>query len=61
MKNRKPTNEEKKDFINLLSNMSDEEINEYIKKNGKNNSKNKLFVFLWDNLKEDGNNKKIIF
>ncbi len=41
--------------------MSDEEINEYIKKNGKNNSKNKLFVFLWDNLKEDGNNKKIIF
>lgn len=57
---RAPTNEEKEDFINLLASMSDEEINDYIKKNGKNNSKSKLFVFLWDNLKENGNNKKII-
>lgn len=41
---------DKQKFIDQLSSMSDEDIQEYIKKNGKNNSNNKLFVFQWDNL-----------
>ena len=40
--------------------MTDEEIFEYIKKNGKNNANDRLFVFQWDNLnpkKKTVNNK----
>lgn len=55
-----PLNEtDKKSFIDLLASMSDEDMQEYIKQNGKNNSKDKLFVFQWDNLKpktNDNNN-----
>lgn len=40
----------KKDFIDKLASMTDEELFEYIKKNGKNNANDKLFVFQWDNL-----------
>lgn len=52
--------EHKKSFIDKLASMSDEEIFEYIKKNGKNNANDKLFVFQWDNLnpkKKTVNNK----
>ena len=50
----------KKGFIDKLASMTDEDIFEYIKKNGKNNANNKLFVFQWDNLnpkKKNINNK----
>ncbi len=50
----------KKGFIDKLASMTDEDIFEYIKKNGKNNSNSKLFVFQWDNLnpkKKNINNK----
>lgn len=50
----------KRDFIDMLASMTDEEIFNYIKKNGKNNSNDKLFVFQWDNLnpkKKNDNNK----
>lgn len=50
----------KKGFIDKLASMTDEDIFEYIKKNGKNNANSKLFVFQWDNLnpkKKDINNK----
>lgn len=50
----------KKGFIDKLASMTDEDIFEYIKKNGKNNANSKLFVFQWDNLnpkKKSINNK----
>lgn len=50
----------KKGFIDKLASMTDEDIFEYIKKNGKNNANSKLFVFQWDNInpkKKDINNK----
>lgn len=47
---KKVNEERKKDFIDKLASMTDEEIFEYIKKNGKNNANDKLFVFQWDNL-----------
>ena len=57
---KKVSEENKKDFIDKLASMTDEEILEYIKKNGKNNANDKLFVFQWDNLnpkKKAVNNK----
>lgn len=42
--------ETKQDFIDKLADMSDEDIQTYIKQNGKNNSNDKLFVFHWENL-----------
>ena len=57
---KKVSEERKKDFIDKLANMTDEEIFEYIKKNGKNNANDRLFVFQWDNLnpkKKTVNNK----
>ena len=57
---KKVSEENKKDFIDKLASMTDEEIFEYIKKNGKNNANDKLFVFQWDNLnskKKTVNNK----
>ena len=50
----------KKGFIDKLASMTDKDIFEYIKKNGKNNANSKLFVFQWDNLnpkKKNINNK----
>ena len=47
---KKVSEENKKDFIDKLASMTDEELFEYIKKNGKNNANDKLFVFQWDNL-----------
>ena len=47
------TKNEKENFISFLASTSPEEINEFIKKNGKNNSNDALFVFQWDNLKKD--------
>ena len=41
----------KKGFIDKLASMTDEDIFEYIKKNGKNNANSKLFVFQWDKQK----------
>jgi hypothetical protein len=40
----------KQDFIDKLSSMSDEDIQNYIKENGKNNSNDKLFIFHWENI-----------
>ena len=37
-------------FIDKLMTMTDKDIQEYIKRNGKNNSNNGLFVFQWDNI-----------
>nr|DAW43530.1 MAG TPA: RPAP1-like protein [Caudoviricetes sp.] len=57
---KKVSEERKKDFIDKLASMTDEEIFEYIKKNGKNNANDRLFVFQWDNLnpkKKTVNNK----
>ena len=57
---KKVSEESKKDFIDKLASMTDEEIFEYIKKNGKNNANDRLFVFQWDNLnpkKKTVNNK----
>lgn len=56
MKKTPMNDNEKKDFIEFLSKSTPEEINEFIKKNGKNNANDALFVFQWDNLKKD--NKK---
>lgn len=42
--------EEKETFIQKLSKMTDEDIQTYIKENGKNNAIDKLFVFQWDRL-----------
>ena len=47
---KKTDKENKLDFIEKLASMTDEEINDYIMKNGKNNVNDKLFVFQWDNL-----------
>lgn len=54
------TQNEKENFIDFLSSSTPEEINEFIKKNGKNNSNDALFVFQWDNLKKDNKHTKII-
>lgn len=51
---------EKEDFISFLASSTPEELNEFIKKNGKNNANDALFVFQWDNLKKDGKHKQII-
>ena len=48
--------EEKSNFIDKLASMSDEDMQEYIKENGKNNANDKLFIFHWENL----NPKKMI-
>jgi hypothetical protein len=42
--------DKKEKFIDKLMTMTDEDIQEYIKRNGKNNSNNGLFVFQWDNI-----------
>jgi len=54
------TNEEKENFLNFLSHSTPEQLNEFIKEKGKNNSNDRLFVFDWDRLKKDNNNKSII-
>jgi hypothetical protein len=51
---------EKEDFISFLASSTPEELNEFIKKNGKNNANDALFVFQWDNLKKDGKHTQII-
>ena len=53
----KPTEEKKKSFLDMLSNMNDEEILEYIHKNGKSNTVNKLFAYVWDTNDSIINNK----
>lgn len=52
------TKNEKENFISFLASTSPEDINEFIKKNGKNNSNDALFVFQWDNLKKDNKHKQ---
>lgn len=52
----KASSEVKQDFIEKLSAMSDEDIQTYIKENGKNNSNDKLFVFNWDNINPKNKN-----
>lgn len=47
------TKNEKDDFISFLASSTPEELNDFIKKNGKNNSVDVLFAFQWDNLKKD--------
>ena len=42
--------DKKEKFIDKLMTMTDKDIQEYIKRNGKNNSNNRLFVFHWDNI-----------
>lgn len=42
--------EKTKGFIDKLISMTDEDIQEYIKQNGKNNANDKLFIFHWENL-----------
>ena len=57
---KKVSEEIKKDFIDKLASMTDEERLEYVRKNGKNNANDRLFVFQWDNLnpkKKTVNNK----
>jgi hypothetical protein len=52
--------ESKEKFIDKLMSMTEDDIQEYIKKNGKNNSNDQLFVFQWDNInprKKTTNNK----
>jgi hypothetical protein len=51
---------EKEDFISFLASSTPDELNEFIKKNGKNNSNDALFVFQWDNLKKDNKHTQII-
>ena len=54
------TKEEKETFIEKLSKMSDDDIQNYIKQYGKSNANDKLFVFQWDRLdprKKQINNK----
>lgn len=55
----KPNEEEKKTFIEKLSKMSDEDIQTYIKENGKNNANSRLFVFHWENLDPRRKHKNI--
>lgn len=59
MKKTPLTQDERENFIEFLASATPDEINEYIKKNGKNNSNDALFVFQWDNLKKDGKHKII--
>ena len=40
----------KKGFIDKLASMTDEDIQEYIKQNGKSNANDKLFIFHWENI-----------
>jgi hypothetical protein len=47
------TKNEQENYIEFLAKSSPEELNEFIKKNGKNNSNDALFAFQWDNLKKD--------
>lgn len=48
------TPDEKANFIEFLTRATPDEINEFIKKNGKLNTTNdRLFVFQWDALKKD--------
>ena len=54
------TKNEKENFISFLASATPEELNEFIKKNGKNNSNDALFAFQWDNLKKDNKHIKII-
>lgn len=54
------TPDEKNNFLNFIAKSSPEELNEYIKKNGKNNSNDALFVYLWDNLKKDNKHIQVI-
>lgn len=42
--------DKKEKFIDKLMTMTDQDIQEYIKRNGKNNSNNGLFIFQWDNI-----------
>lgn len=51
------TQQEKENFIDFLANASPDDMTEFIRKNGKNNSKDMLFVFQWDNLKKDSKHK----
>lgn len=53
------TKNEKEDFISFVASSTPEELNEFIKKNGKNNSNDALFAFQWDNLKKDNKHKII--
>lgn len=55
----KANEEDKKTFIEKLSEMSDEEIQTYIKENGKNNANSRLFVFHWENLDPRRKHKNI--
>ncbi|MEE3397858.1 MAG: hypothetical protein VZR64_00210 [Eubacterium sp.] len=44
---------EKDKFLDFLTRATPDELNEFIKKNGKLNTTNdRLFVFQWDNLKQ---------
>lgn len=52
------TQQEKENFIDFLANASPDDMTEFVRKNGKNNSKDMLFVFQWDKLKKDGKHKK---
>ena len=47
------TKNEQENYIEFLAKSSPEELNEFIKKNGKNNSIDALFAFQWDNLEKD--------
>lgn len=53
----KLSNHDRENFISILTRMTDTEMNEYIKNNGKKKFKDGLFVFQWDRLKEAYNNK----
>lgn len=54
------TPEEKDNFLTLLAKSTPEELNEFIKDKGKNNSNDVLFAFLWENLKKDDKHIQII-
>jgi len=60
MKKSPMTKNEREDFISFLASSTPEELNEYIKKNGKNNANDALFAFQWDNLKKDNKHIQII-
>ena len=52
------TQHEKENFLEFLASATPDDLNELIKKNGKNKDTCQLFVFLWDKLKKD--NKLIL-
>jgi hypothetical protein len=54
------TQNEKENFISFLAQSTPEVLNDFIKKKGKNNSNDRLFVFDWERLKKDNNYKPII-